>query len=249
MSEKMTGIETATVEPEGGKLPVVPLAIGGVLVLAAAAWFLAQPGVDMGPWPSTGPIPEPSTCKVTKGAGAVPDVDAVDCHPAEMFAHELLPDEALMLPAASVSMFRSQKEGEWLALRYRGVKADQAAVDAVLAELAPQGKVATGTAESFELPGGWPVGEAWRPSWPAPEGEGTLSWVQLPEGDVSCGDDEVRGAFVFQHGDELVAAKWRGKPDCPLWKQIQLRQRTPWKRPGFGGFGGGLGGGLGGGGL
>lgn len=249
MPDNMTGIETATVEPKSKQTPVIPLAIGGVLVLAAAAWFLIQPSVDMGPWPSTGPIPEPSTCTVDKGMGAVPDVSALGCHPAEMAQHELLPDEALMLPTASVDMFRSAKEGQWLVLRYHGVQADAAAVDAVLASLAPSGETGEGSADSMILPPAWPSGDSWRPSWPLPEGEGTLRWVQAPAELEACSDERLRGAFVFEQGDTLIAAKIEAKADCPLWQQVQQKNRTPWKRPGFGGFGGGLGGGGLGGGL
>lgn len=240
MSEKMKGIQTATVEPEPRKLPVVPLGIGAVVV-AAGAFALWGPGsVDAGPWASTASVAEPSPCRVTLGKGAVPDVDAVDCHPSEYFARGLLPPEALMVPTATASMYRSSKDGEWLAIRYRGVGDEGADAEALLAALAPKGEVDRGTAESLALPDGWPVGEAWRPSWDLPEGSGNLTWVQSPKGDVSCSEDPVQGAFVFRAGDELVAARWKGTADCPLWKQLQRRNRTPWKRPGFGGFGGGL---------
>lgn len=239
MADNMSGIQTATVEPEEGKPPVAILAVVGVVLLGGLGWYLMGSGADEGPWASTAPVPEESTCKIDKGMGAVPDVDAVDCHPSEMAKNQLLPPEAMMLPAASVSMYRSSTDGEWLVVRYRGLDADDAAVGGLLASIAPQGPVAKGNAETLALPAGWPTGDAWRPSWPLPEGEGALSWVQLPEGDHSCTDEQIRGAFVFRQGDELIATKWSGKAACPLWKQIQ-RGRKPWQR-GFGGsFGGGM---------
>ncbi|MCO4745027.1 MAG: hypothetical protein KC912_09580 [Proteobacteria bacterium] len=237
MSEKMSGVQTATIEPPKREVPWIPLGIGAAVLLGLGAYFFAPGSTPAGPWPSTGPIPSPSTCAIDKGMGAVPDVVATDCHPAELAEKGILPEPYLRIAASKVSMTRTHGDDAVLSIRYEGATVDDAALSALMDQMASEDDE-RGEAGSLSLPSWWTATTSWAPSWKLPSGEGKLFWAQSPPGDLSCHEGPAAGAMVFRDGDALIVHRWRERREC-LWKQMRGRG-SGWKKPGFGvGFGGG----------
>lgn len=237
LSEKMTGVQTATVKPPDRNIPWPAIALVTVILLWVGWFFFGPRGIQDGPWPATAALPSTSTCTIEKGLGAVPDVVAAHCHPSELADQGVLPDAFLRIPAAEVSMLRTHGDDAVLSIRYDGAEVDDALLTSLMSQMSGDSEIER--AERLDLPSWWTATTDWAPVWPLPMGaEGTLLTSQTPSGDVSCHSGEVAGAMVFWDGDALIVHRWKETRDC-LWKQLQ-RGGGGWKRQGFGG--GGLGG-------